>query len=98
MLLAIAFILTFQTSSKKRRPTRKERREAIAKQLWMYENESTRIDDRIVSINQPHIRPIVRGKARTPVEFGAKLESLLFRPICFFRSFKERIILMNQEA
>ncbi len=29
----------------------------------MYENESNRIDDRIVSISQPHIRPIVRGKA-----------------------------------
>jgi hypothetical protein len=30
-------------------------------------------DDRIVSLSQPHIRPIVRGKAGTPVEFGAKL-------------------------
>ena len=29
--------------------------------------------DRIVSVSQPHVRPIVRGKARTPVEFGAKL-------------------------
>jgi hypothetical protein len=29
--------------------------------------------DRIVSITQPHIRPIVRGKAGKPVEFGAKL-------------------------
>ena len=27
----------------------------------------------IVSLTQPHIRPIVRGKAGTPVEFGAKL-------------------------
>ena len=101
--------------AQKRRPTRKERREAIAKQLqyikrnlssietlinsgaelstlsprkykillvvtevyrqqlWIYENQSTRIDDRIVSINQPHIRPIVRGKAGKPVEFGAKM-------------------------
>ncbi len=39
----------------------------------MYENKQNRIDDRIVSITQPHIRPIVRGKAGTPVEFGAKL-------------------------
>jgi len=29
------------------------------------------IEDRIVSIDQPHIRPIVRGKAGCPVEFGA---------------------------
>lgn len=29
--------------------------------------------DRIVSIFQPHIRPIVRGKAKAKVEFGAKI-------------------------
>ncbi|MHC5596709.1 MAG: hypothetical protein ACYTXC_12335 [Nostoc sp.] len=28
------------------------------------------IDDRIVSLTQPHIRPIVRGKAGKAVEFG----------------------------
>lgn len=42
-------------------------------QLSMYENKHQRIDDRIVSLTQPHIRPIIRGKAGTPVEFGAKL-------------------------
>ena len=42
-------------------------------QLSMYKNKQQRIDDRIVSLTQPHIRPIVRGKAGTPVEFGAKL-------------------------
>ncbi len=44
----------------------------------MYENESNRIDDRIVSITQPHIRPIVRGKAGKSVEFGAKLSVSCF--------------------
>jgi len=39
----------------------------------MYENNSQRVDDRIVSISQPHVRPIVRGKAGRPAEFGAKL-------------------------
>ena len=39
----------------------------------MHEKRSSRVDDRIVSITQPHIRPIVRGKAGTPVEFGAKI-------------------------
>ena len=29
---------------------------------------------RIVSISQPYIRPIVRGKAVAPVEFGAKMD------------------------
>jgi transposase, IS5 family len=42
-------------------------------QLSMYENNEQRIDDRIVSLTQPHIRPIVRGKAGVPVEFGAKI-------------------------
>jgi transposase, IS5 family len=42
-------------------------------QLLMYENKQQRVDDRIVSLTQPHIRPIVRGKAGASVEFGAKL-------------------------
>ena len=29
--------------------------------------------NRIVSIYQPHLRPIVRGKAKAKVEFGAKI-------------------------
>jgi hypothetical protein len=34
-----------------------------------------RIDNRIVSLSKPHVRPIVRGKASAPVEFGAKLSA-----------------------
>ncbi len=52
--------------------------EVYRQQFWMYENESNRIDDRIVSVTQPHIRPIVRGKAGKPVEFGAKLSVSCF--------------------
>ena len=52
--------------------------EVYRQQLWMYEKESNRIDDRIVSITQPHIRPMVRGKAGKPVEFGAKLSVSCF--------------------
>ena len=48
-------------------------KELYRQQLWMYENRSHSIPDRIVSIYQPHVRPIVRGKVRTPVEFGAKV-------------------------
>ncbi len=47
--------------------------EVYRQQQWMYDNKTQRIEDRIVSLSQPHIRPIVRGKAGTPVEFGAKL-------------------------
>jgi hypothetical protein len=39
----------------------------------MYEKNKRSIDKRIVSIEQPYIRPIVRGKAGKEVEFGAKI-------------------------
>lgn len=45
-----------------------------SQKLYMYENKVHTVKDRIVSISQPYIRPIVRGKAKTPVEFGAKLD------------------------
>ena len=44
-----------------------------AQQWEMYRTKSRRCDDRIVSISQPYVRPIVRGKLDKPVEFGAKL-------------------------
>jgi len=43
-------------------------------QSYMYDNKVHKVPDRIVSISQPYIRPIVRGKAAAPVEFGAKLD------------------------
>lgn len=42
-------------------------------QREMYSNKSFRCDNRIVSISQPYVRPIVRGKAGKKVEFGTKL-------------------------
>lgn len=44
-----------------------------SQQDGMYRTRSRRCDDRIVSISQPHVRPIVRGKLSKPVEFGSKL-------------------------
>ncbi|MBD2505057.1 IS5 family transposase [Anabaena azotica] len=52
--------------------------EVYRQQLWLYENKKRSIEDRIVSLSQPHIRPIVRGKARTEVEFGAKFSASCF--------------------
>jgi hypothetical protein len=46
--------------------------------LWLFKNNKHSIEDRIVSLSQPHIRPIVRGKAGKPVEFGAKLSASCF--------------------
>ncbi len=42
-------------------------------QLYMHEHRVHSIPDRIVSIRQPWVRPIVRGKAHANTEFGAKL-------------------------
>ena len=35
--------------------------EVYRQQLWLYENKKQSISDAIVSVNQSHIRPIVRG-------------------------------------
>lgn len=43
-------------------------------QKYMFDNHTHRVDNRIVSISQPYLRPIVRGKAKSPVEFGAKYD------------------------
>jgi len=48
-------------------------KEVYTQQNYMYENKVRRVSDRIVSFSQPHIRPIVRGKAGKSVEFGAKI-------------------------
>jgi hypothetical protein len=53
------------------------------KLLWMYEHRHNKIDDRIVSICQPHVRPIKRGKAGASTEFGAKLSASLVDGYCF---------------
>jgi len=44
-----------------------------AQQWEMFQNKSRRCADRIVSISQPYVRPIVRGKLNKSVEFGSKL-------------------------
>lgn len=43
-------------------------------QKAMYDTKSHKVPNRIVSLSQPWIRPIVRGKAGKSVEFGAKLD------------------------
>ena len=47
--------------------------ELYRQHLEMYRSGSKSISDRLVSINQPHVRPIVRGKAAARTEFGMKL-------------------------
>lgn len=52
-------------------------------QKYMYDNRTHSVDDRIVSIHQPHVRPIVRGKTNAHVEFGSKIQMSLVNGIAF---------------
>lgn len=49
-------------------------RKVYEQQDYMYRNHTHHVSDRIVSLTQPEIRPIVRGKAKQPVEFGPKVD------------------------
>jgi hypothetical protein len=65
-------------STKSLRRKRLERlstiREVVKQQEEMLAKGTRVAENRIVSLRQPHVRPIVRGKAGRPVEFGQKLE------------------------
>lgn len=47
--------------------------EIYRQQKHMFDNHTHKVDHRIVSISQPHVRPIKRGKAAAETEFGAKV-------------------------
>jgi len=57
--------------------------ELYRQQQWMHDHRRLRIDDRIVSISQPHVRPIKRGKAGSDTKFGAKLSVSLAEGYAF---------------
>jgi hypothetical protein len=57
--------------------------EVYRQQRAMYESKTHRIDDRIISISQPHIRPIKRGKVVAETEFGAKISISLVHGYAF---------------
>jgi hypothetical protein len=57
--------------------------EVYRQQKWMYDQKVKRIDDRIVNIYQPHVRPIKRGKAGAATEFGAKISVSAIDGYCF---------------
>ena len=67
----------------------------------MYENNKRSIEERIVSIEQSHIRPIVRGKAGKKVEFGAKIsiseiDGYIFLDHVSWENFNESMYLEKQ--
>ncbi|QSX09266.1 IS5 family transposase [Alkalibacter rhizosphaerae] len=70
-------------------------------QQYMYDERTHSVEERIVSISQPYIRPIVRGKAGSDVEFGCKVMTSVVDGYTFvekldFDTFNEGILL--QEA
>jgi transposase, IS5 family len=42
-------------------------------QRYLYTNKTHSVSQKIISISQDHVRPIARGKAARPFEFGAKI-------------------------
>ncbi|MEO1390534.1 MAG: IS5 family transposase [Cyanobacteria bacterium J06634_6] len=77
--------------------------EVYRQQREMYEHKVRRVDDRIVSLSQPYVRPIVRGKAGVPVEFGAKLSvscvnGCVFLDVLSWDNFNESTHLQAQAA
>jgi len=58
-------------------------RELFSQQQSMYEAKKHSVANRIVSIGQPHVRPIVRGKVNAPAEFGAKVSISLINGYAF---------------
>lgn len=75
--------------------------ELYRQQDLMHRDGRKRIDDRIVNIGQPYVRPIKRGKAGKDTEFGAKLnmsetEGFVRMDQVSFDNFNEGILLQEQ--
>lgn len=62
-------------------------RKVYVQQLDMYQKKSHSVDDRIVNIHQPYVRPIVRGKEKSKVEFGSKINVSLINGYSFIDHF-----------
>ncbi len=74
----LGYLDKFLDEGKELSPAHADRLDVIRRvyeqQKYMYDNKVHSVPDRIVSISQPYIRPIVRGKAKSPTEFGTKLD------------------------
>lgn len=57
--------------------------ELVRQQQQMHREGTHAVAGRIVSLSQPHVRPIVRGKLAVPVEFGAKLSVSVVDGFCY---------------
>ena len=73
-IIACLLALAGGALSKKLRDCLEVIKVLYAQQHEMHKNKTHSVPDRIVSLSQPWLRPIVRGKTNAPVEFGAKLD------------------------
>jgi hypothetical protein len=76
-------------------------RKVYEQQKWMYDNKTHTIDNRIVSLYQWWVRPIVRGKDKQKVEFGAKINVSEVEGFCridqfSWEAFNEGVLLKEQ--
>lgn len=72
-----------QTSLVSKYDQRRQSSKDILRQQWSKFFEGHKISDRIVSLDKPYIRPIVRGKEVKKVEFGAKVHKIQVDGISF---------------
>ena len=69
-------------------------------QCHMHKQKTHSVENRIVSLHQPHIRPIPRGKAGAKTEFGAKLAISVVNGFAFadhisYDNFNEGVLLAD---
>jgi len=57
--------------------------EIYRQQKEMYDNRKHQVSNRIVSVTQPYVRPIVRGKSGKHTEFGSKFSVSLVKGFAF---------------
>jgi hypothetical protein len=60
--------------------------EILRQQSELHAQKSNQIDDRIVSIEQPYVRPIYRGKAGRKYEFGSKVSVVLDKGFAYLET------------
>ena len=74
--------------------------ETYRQQTEMYQTKTHSVENRIVNIHQPHVRPIVRGKEKAKVEFGSKINLSLVNGFSFldhlsWEAYNEGTLLMD---
>ena len=65
----------------------------------MYDTKTHSIENRIVNVHQPHVRPIKMGKNKSDTEFGAKIQASLMDGYVFIDELnREAFILYERES